>query len=340
MRRAQTFERCEQVLRLQRFRAKGCNAATCLLMAVANQITGQIQLLKHSGTLIGDSIANCLQLESDAGKALRQRVVHFMGHALAFFKHALQAPMRDAMVDEVENQGEQQSRDNKSDHVARAPPWRTSEDFKILIGAQEQDEGCQVSCECGVYHADAAQAETAVQFELAEKIIAAPWIHDGAERLRPFIEVENERVFGPTFLGCKASVHFNEGRVVSSGRCLRGGDGNRRDGCACPEHLDSRVLDCRTEVAGMYLAGNLDLVADFERRRIGLRYVDAARGVLDVKPRHGKNHHAANGSGCGAGERIQTQTCNVLRSTAGRTFFRSSPGSCCEPRKSKSLAVP
>jgi hypothetical protein len=33
-----------------------------------------------------------------------------------------------------------------------------------------------------------------VPFELAEKIVAASWIQDGAKRLRPFIEIENQRV--------------------------------------------------------------------------------------------------------------------------------------------------
>src|ERR1035437_2162692 len=210
----------EYVLRLQRLGAKRSNAAARLLVAVAYEVAGQIELLQQGRIVLGDSVANRLQLESNAGKTLRQGVVHLVGQTLTLLQYALEPPMRDAVVNEVDHQRDQERDDNNGNDVSRAPPGRTGEDFQVLIGTQQKDERSEILRERWIDNADAAQAETAVQSELAEKIVAAPWIHDGAERLRPLIEIQNQRIVRSVLFAGEASLHLDEFGVEFAGGCL------------------------------------------------------------------------------------------------------------------------
>src|ERR1700678_2009432 len=91
----------KDVRRFQRLRTKRCNAAARLFVAVADKVAGEIELLLHRRIFLTKSVANRVQVESDAGEALRQGIVHFVGHALALFQYSLETPVRYAVINEV-----------------------------------------------------------------------------------------------------------------------------------------------------------------------------------------------------------------------------------------------
>ena len=92
------LKRGEQIIVLQRLGPQYGNTAARFFMAVVDQIAGQIELAVRAGHVRWNTVSNCLQLKADAGKALRQRVVHLMGESFSLFHDCTKAPMFDAAI--------------------------------------------------------------------------------------------------------------------------------------------------------------------------------------------------------------------------------------------------
>src|ERR1035438_2603399 len=108
-------------------------------MAMSDEVAGEIELLMHCRYLLTQSIANRLQLESDAGEALRKRVVHFVSQASALFQNGAESPMLCAMIEEVRDQSEEDDGDREGNDVSGTPPRRPGEHLYILGCTQQQD---------------------------------------------------------------------------------------------------------------------------------------------------------------------------------------------------------
>src|SRR6185437_574560 len=206
------FQGRDQIHRLQCFRAQSGNASTRLLMAVAHQVAGEVELLMDGGDIARHSIANGLELKAESGKALREGVVHFVREPLAFFENGTQFPALGAAVDEMSDERQQEKDEPDGDDMARSPPGRPGDDLDVSRRAQQQYKRSEIAREIRVNAADSAHAKQAVGLESAEEQLAASLVNNGAKGLVSIIQIKDKLVPCAVVFTSQPSFNFNEGR--------------------------------------------------------------------------------------------------------------------------------
>src|SRR5580698_5710687 len=156
----------EQPSRLQVLGPQCRNAAPSFFMAVAHHFARYTELWKDMGFL-ACLILNCFQLKTDARKALRERVVHFMRQSFALIEHSLHPPSLDEDVSDERSQGQKKGADNQRHDVACAPPRRAFDDLDIVEGGQKYGERSKVMRVGRIDDADSAQTEPAHVLQMA-----------------------------------------------------------------------------------------------------------------------------------------------------------------------------
>src|ERR1700722_945203 len=127
-----SFQGGVQWLRLKELAAQGHETATRLLMTVPHQLAGELQLVVDLGKVTGHTVANGLQLEADADKALGERIVHFMGDSFPLVEYRLESPVVEADIDQQGKQKQYGGAESEEGQTAGAPPGRAGQHFDVV----------------------------------------------------------------------------------------------------------------------------------------------------------------------------------------------------------------
>ena len=127
-----------------------------------HQIAGQIELMMCDRQFRRDSIPNCFQLKTDAGEALRQCVMHFMGKPFSFFHHSAEAPILDTAIEKDAHKSQGNDANKGGNEVACIPPGGTCQYLQVVGRTQQEHKGSEIPSVSCIHHTDTAQPQQAV----------------------------------------------------------------------------------------------------------------------------------------------------------------------------------